>query len=119
MKRFFAGVVKFLVVLGLIAGAAGDFRGKGGEVVMQRCGPRIAEVVANLGLGSLLTLLSGDAVDAGTEKLLAEGATSCAAAAPATNRTILQAHETLMAADPDNVPRFKQVVDFMRADLGM
>ena len=106
-------------VLGLIAGAAGDFRGKGGEVVMQCCGPRIAEVVANLGLGSLLTLLSGDAVDAGTEKLLAEGATSCAAAAPATNRTILQAHETLMAADPDNVPRFKQVVDFMRADLGM
>lgn len=106
-------------VLGLIAGAAGDFRGKGGEVVLQRCSPRIAEVARNLGLGALLTLLPGDETDAGTEKLLAEGKTSSAASAPATNHAILRAHETLMDANPDNVPRFKEVVDFMRADLGM
>jgi hypothetical protein len=31
----------------------------------------------------------------------------------------LQAHETLMGANPENVARFKQVVDFMRADLGI
>lgn len=106
-------------VLGLIASAAGDFRGKGGEVVLQRCNARIAEVAENLGLASLLTMLGGDAVDAETERLLAEGETSSQGAAPATNHTILQAHETLMEANPDNVPRFRQVVDFMRADLGI
>ena len=38
-------------------------------------------------------------------------------AAPASSGTILQAHETLMAANPENVARFKDVVAFMREDL--
>lgn len=106
-------------VLGLVAGVSGDFRFKGGEVVIQRCNERIAEVVANLGLTSLLTLLSGEELAAGTEEILASGETSSQGASPATNHTILQAHETLMETHPENIPRFKQVVDFMRADLGI
>ena len=30
---------------------------------------------------------------------------------------VLEAHETLMSVDPDNVPRFKDVVEFLRNDL--
>ena len=32
-------------------------------------------------------------------------------------RTILEAHETLMQVDPENVPKFKDVVEFLRSDL--
>ncbi|MCD8283397.1 MAG: STAS domain-containing protein [Opitutae bacterium] len=104
-------------VLGLIAGAAGDFSAKNGEIIMQKCNPRISEVVENLGLPALLTFLAGDSVAEGTEKLLASETTEHAASA-ASNSTILRAHEKLMETSPENAARFKQVVDFMRADLG-
>ena len=106
-------------VLGLIAGACCDFKARGAEVVLQRCNERIGEVVNNLGLCALLCYIPGDAVAAGTEQILSDGDTSEQGASPATNHTILQAHETLMEANPENVARFKQVVDFMRADLGI
>ena len=32
--------------------------------------------------------------------------------------TILEAHEALMQFDPRNVPKFKDVVEFLREDLG-
>jgi hypothetical protein len=32
--------------------------------------------------------------------------------------TILEAHENLMNFDPRNVPKFKDVVEFLREDLG-
>jgi hypothetical protein len=32
--------------------------------------------------------------------------------------TILEAHENLMQFDPRNVPKFKDVVEFLREDLG-
>jgi hypothetical protein len=31
---------------------------------------------------------------------------------------ILQAHQALMEFDPRNVPKFKDVVEFLREDLG-
>ena len=102
-------------VLGLIAGVCCDFKARGAEVVLQRCNERIGEVVNNLGL----CYIPGDAVAARTEQILSDGEASEQGASPATNHTILQAHETLMEANPENVARFKQVVDFMRADLGI
>jgi hypothetical protein len=35
----------------------------------------------------------------------------------ATERTVLEAHETLMSIDPENVPKFKDVVDYLRQDM--
>ena len=105
-------------VLGLIAGAAEDFRARGGVIVLQRCNERIAGVVENLGLPALLDFLPAGKICPETEEILASG-TTAHAAAPATNHTILVAHEKLMAANPENVARFKQVVEFMRADLGI
>jgi len=32
--------------------------------------------------------------------------------------TILEAHENLIGFDPRNVPKFKDVVEFLREDLG-
>lgn len=106
-------------VLGLIAGVACDFKAKSGEVIIQRCNARIAEVITNLGLPSLLTLLPDEQLAPGTEEILQSGETTTQGASPATNHTILQAHETLMETHHENIARFKQVVDFMRADLGL
>jgi len=35
----------------------------------------------------------------------------------ATERTVLEAHEVLMSIDPENVPKFKDVVDYLRQDM--
>lgn len=104
-------------VLGLIAGAASDFRKIEGEVYLQNATGRIRDVITNLGLPELLTLLPEGENHPAAEMLLgAEMEEKCAA--PACNGTILQAHETLMAANPENIARFKDVVAFMREDLG-
>ncbi len=103
-------------VLGLIAGAAVEFRKNGGEVFLQRATGRTRDVIENLGLPALLTLLP-ESETAPLPEALAAGETSLPEAAPASGGTILQAHETLMAANPENVARFKDVVAFMREDL--
>lgn len=104
-------------VLGLIAGAAADFRKIGGEIYIQRASGRIRDVIVNLGLPELLTLLPEDETLPVFEALLA-AEMQVQGAAPAHNGTILHAHETLMAANPENIARFKDVVAFMREDLG-
>lgn len=104
-------------VLGLVAGAAGDFRKKGGDVFIQNASGRIREVIVNLGLPELLTLLPEGEIAPAAQALLGSE-TESHAAAPARNSTILHAHETLMAANPENIARFKDVVAFMREDLG-
>lgn len=104
-------------VLGLIAGAATDFRKINGEIYLQNATGRIRDVITNLGLPELLTLLpEGESHPAATALLNSEMEEK--SAAPACNGTILQAHETLMAANPENIARFKDVVAFMREDLG-
>lgn len=104
-------------VLGLIAGAATDFSKAEGSLCIQNATGRIREVIVNLGLPELLTLLpEGETVPAADALFSAEMETKTAA--PARNSTILHAHETLMDANPENIARFKDVVAFMREDLG-
>lgn len=104
-------------VLGLIAGAAADFRKIGGEVYLQHAKGRIRDVISNLGLPELLTLLPEDETLPAARTLLSAKMEEHGVG-PACNSAILQAHETLMAANPDNIARFKDVVAFMREDLG-
>ncbi len=105
-------------VLGLIAGAAGEFSSKNGEIILQRCSQRIAEVVENIGLSALLTLLPGELVAAETEELFAAG-TSAGTVSAASNETMIRELEKVMITRAENAARFKQIVEFMRADLGL
>lgn len=103
-------------VLGLIAGAAEDFRKIGGELCIQNASGRVRDVIVNLGLPELLTLLpEGETVPVADALINAE--MEAKGLAPAATGAILHAHETLMAANPENVARFKDVVAFMRDDL--
>ena len=93
--------------------------------------PRNLELLKNLGLDRLITIDGGAQVTGGgrsngTTSGLLTGVRedrleempcpvpSKAEAAP----TILEAHENLMQFDPRNVPKFKDVVEFLREDLG-
>jgi anti-anti-sigma factor len=102
-----------LLGLGLKLKEAGN-----GLLHILNASPRNLELLKNLGLDRLINVdakrveLNGIA-----EKPLQE--VPCplptrTEAAP----TILEAHETLMEFDPRNVPKFKDVVEFLREDLG-
>ncbi|HXP58884.1 MAG TPA: STAS domain-containing protein [Dongiaceae bacterium] len=76
---------------------------------------RIAELLENLGILRLVTLRNGSLpAPAGTQ-------TDVLAPAEASRediaRACLEAHETLMKLNPDNIARFKDVAQFLAEDL--
>ncbi|HEY1663035.1 MAG TPA: STAS domain-containing protein [Verrucomicrobiae bacterium] len=77
--------------------------------------PRVAELLENLGVLQLFKVttgpvqLPGDAKEAEAEP--------CAHSREEITRTCLEAHRALMAANPDNVARFKDVTQFLAEDL--
>jgi anti-sigma B factor antagonist len=102
-----------LLGLGLKLRAAGN-----GLLQILNASPRNVELLKNLGLDRLISIdakredIEGVA-DKNLEQLHCPVQTK-AEAGP----TILEAHEALMAFDPRNVPKFKDVVEFLREDLG-
>jgi hypothetical protein len=95
--------------------------------------PRNLELLRNLGLDRLIHIGGGDdhgfrggagGVGEGSDRVHLNGVKDdlkempCpvptrAEAAP----TILEAHENLMEFDPRNIPKFKDVVEFLREDM--
>ncbi|MCR5183830.1 MAG: STAS domain-containing protein [Opitutales bacterium] len=106
-------------LLGLLTQAANDMRERGAELILQRANKRIEEVIINLGLEILATVLKGGITHAGTDEILSSGTQSSREASPADNATILAAHESLIETSNENAQKFKQIVEFMRADLGL
>jgi anti-anti-sigma regulatory factor len=76
---------------------------------------RVTELLENLGVLQLFKILNGS--------LQLPGDVSVQTPAPVNpsheeiTRTSLEAHQVLMAANPDNVPRFKDVAQFLAEDL--
>jgi len=105
--------------LGILLGLGLKLKDAGnGLLHILNASPRNLELLKNLGLDRLINVdakrveLNGIA-----EKPLEE------VACPVPTRTeaaptILEAHEALMEFDPRNVPKFKDVVEFLREDLG-
>lgn len=106
--------------LGVLAGAAIRLRPAGGAVVLLNLSDRVRQLVETLGLDLLVEchapsdtpsdLAAALAPDPGMGPL---GAGEAAREA----ETILEAHETLVAAVPSNMDRFKDVLQFLREDL--
>jgi anti-sigma B factor antagonist len=105
--------------LGVLAGfglkmnatASPDQRG----IELSNPNARITELLENLGALSLFKIITGP-------MQLPDGIQTCSPepAAPSREeitRTSLEAHQTLMAMNPDNVARFKDVAQFMAEDL--
>lgn len=120
--------------LGILLGLGLKLKDAGnGLLHILNANPRNLELLRNLGLDRLINIegssgLGGDVTGNGTglspdsmngvkEEQLEEvpcPVPTRAEAAP----TILEAHENLMEFDPRNVPKFKDVVEFLREDLG-
>ena len=84
-------------------------------IELSNANARVSELLENLGALHLFKTLSGQLV-------LPDGLTSCIpdAVKPTheqITRTSLEAHQTLMAVNPENVARFKDVTQFLAEDL--
>lgn len=106
--------------LGILLGLGLKLKDGGkGLLHILNASPRNLELLRNLGLDRLIHIdnprahLNGIVSDHHLEEMACPVPTR-AEAAP----TILEAHETLMEFDPRNVPKFKDVVEFLREDLG-
>ncbi len=89
-------------------------------------GPRNLELLRNLGLDRLINIDGRAPASNGARQVDLNGVTESdlhEIACPMPSReeaapNILQAHQDLMEFDPRNVPKFKDVVEFLREDLG-
>jgi anti-anti-sigma factor len=105
--------------LGILLGLGLKLKDAGeGRLHILNASPRNLELLRNLGLDRLINVDAQHVeLNGVTEKPLEE--VECpvptrAEAAP----TILEAHANLMEFDARNVPKFKDVVEFLREDLG-
>jgi anti-sigma B factor antagonist len=104
--------------LGILLGLGLKLKmGGNGLLHVLNASPRNIELLKNLGLDRLIHI---DARRGETkEPSVAFKEMPCAPQTKAeAGPTILEAHENLMEFDPRNVPKFKDVVEFLREDLG-
>jgi anti-sigma B factor antagonist len=76
--------------------------------------PRIADLLENLGITHLFDVRRGAAT---TECLVALDHAPTPADRREVQKTCLEAHQTLMDVNPANVPKFKDVAQFLAEDL--
>ena len=85
------------------------------DVRLLNTSPRLMELLENLGVKHLFTFLQGSLpVGAATPLSPLEHAPASKAEM---SRTCLEAHQLLMALNPDNVHKFKDVTQFLAEDL--
>lgn len=102
--------------LGVLAGTAIQLRrlDPPGSLTLVRVGERNLELIHNLGLHRLATVdPGGQAAPASLAELDARKLDAVERA-----RLVLEAHESLVAADPDNAAKFQDVLAFLRNQLG-
>lgn len=109
--------------MGVIAGLATELkRARTGEIVMVNLSEKTRGLLATLGLDQVVQVhLEGctpadvvlpEGAGAQLEALEAGDESRCATA-----ETMLEAHENLVEMSPENYPRFKDVLTFLREDL--
>jgi|GEM_PF-62039 len=105
--------------MGTMAGVALRLKELGqGHFHVVRCGTRSRELLSGLGLDQIFDIHSNGATAPQCEKLPGGGGV---AGGPGQKheqtRTMLEAHEALCEAAPENLPRFKDVLDYLKQDL--
>lgn len=77
--------------------------------------PRIADLIENLGIAQYFSTVRQGTPAAGEFQPVPAGGT--APSKEEISRTCLEAHQTLMELNPDNVAKFKDVAKFLAEDL--
>jgi anti-anti-sigma factor len=123
VKRFVFDLTNCLTMdstfLGVLAGFAlklSNGNASANEQPLELVNPnaRVADLLENLGVAHLFkTVHQSDPVDAGKPCL--DGQTT--PSREEISKTCLEAHQILMAANSNNIPKFKDVVRFLEEDL--
>jgi anti-anti-sigma factor len=95
--------------LGILAGTALELRklSPAGDLVVGNLSERNYELICNLGLQNLLTISKEETTTSNNLDPLQNQEVSDA-------KSILEAHENLTQADKDNIPKFQDVIAFLR-----
>ena len=101
--------------MGTLAGLALRLReSENGSLLVCNVNERNADLLRNLGLNNLFTVESkADAADQAESTLSSEGSLSRLDHAAC----MIEAHEALVDADPENLARFKDVLEYLKQDL--
>ncbi len=105
--------------LGVLAGIGLKFadsnqRGEKSTVEIANPNARISDILENLGVAHLFTVISAMPEPEKFEPLSRDGE---AASRVEVTRNCLEAHKTLMNLNPENVGKFKDVTQFLAEDL--
>lgn len=108
--------------MGVLAGLALRLRERGGRVVMVNLSARTRTLLATLGLDQVVEPYMVGEPPPDLAKLLGGGPVLSAPAARErtmreTAETMLEAHQNLVKISPENLPKFKDVLAFLREDL--
>jgi anti-anti-sigma factor len=87
----------------------------GHGIELHNATPRVSELLENLGCSQLFKMTSGELQL--PDGLQVSNPESCKPSHEQITRTCLEAHETLMAMNPENQARFKDVAQFLAEDL--
>ena len=101
--------------LGVLAGLAIRLRSNQGNAALTHATGRTKELVENMSLDQLLTVLEDGGNGLSTEEHHA--VTPPIGSARADSSTVLQAHETLSSLSDSNRRAFQDVVQYLRAEL--
>ena len=105
--------------MGTMAGVALRLKELGhGHLHVVHCGDRSRELLSGLGLDQIFNIRSNGAAGPGCEQIR-EGARGGSAEEKKREQaeTMLEAHQALCEAAPENLSRFKDVLDYLKQDL--
>jgi anti-sigma B factor antagonist len=120
-RQFVLDLASCLIMDSTFLGVLAGFRLKMGQdtgareplcISLLNPNPRVTDLLDNLGLIHLFKITSGDAGAAAYCESSVASATTAEIA-----RTSLEAHQALMTLNPANVPKFKDVAQFLAEDL--
>ncbi|MBP7275587.1 MAG: STAS domain-containing protein [Kiritimatiellae bacterium] len=107
--------------MGVIAGLAMRLKkASGGRVILANVNNRLSELLSTLGLSLLVEVLPPGQAEGKLGSLLAQANGLVAVGGASKENTasvMLEAHENLVRASPDNLPKFKDVLEYLRADV--
>lgn len=104
--------------MGTMAGVALRLKELGrGHLHVVHCGERSRELLTGLGLDQIFSIHKNGAVSPQCEILNQPPAPSVSAQKQQQAQQMLDAHEALCEAAPENFSRFKDVLDYLKQDL--
>ena len=104
--------------MGTMAGVALRLKELGrGHLSVVHCGERSRELLSGLGLDQIFDIRSNGATAPECEKMTENARDGANAEKRERAETMLEAHEALCEAAPENLSRFKDVLDYLKQDL--